>query len=120
MLPPDPPAIDPDRDARVRQSLGACLEVAERVDLAATAPAGDLCSSGYCLVDMSLGAPAIVLAPDGGPVELDLTAAAGALAVEWFELATGAWTKGADVEGGGPVTLIPPFEGPAAALVGAE
>ena len=69
----------------IRQNMGYILSYANRVDLASMAPRCDLCTSGYCLANLSPNAAAyLVYLPDGAKSTLNVAAAAGDLAVEWF------------------------------------
>jgi hypothetical protein len=66
----------------VRRSLGRVRRFAERMDLAAMTPRGDLVSTRYCLA--SPGREYLVYFPQGGTATLDLTDAKGELDVEWY------------------------------------
>jgi hypothetical protein len=55
--------------------------------------------------------------PDGGTVELNLSAASGAFAVKWLDVAHSRWGDVHEVEGGGKVDLKPPAEGHWVALL---
>jgi hypothetical protein len=81
------------------------------MDLAASRPAGDLASTGYCLAVP--GREYLVYLPDGGDVTVDLSAAKGKLTVEWMHPIAGETTPGDAVEGGGRRTVKAPFAGDA-------
>ncbi len=68
--------------ALIRRGLGQVRRYAERMDLAAMAPRGDLVSTRFCLA--SPGREYLVYFPQGGTATLDLTDATGELAVEWY------------------------------------
>ena len=96
---------------KLRANLGYTRAYAERTNLAAMTPRGDLCSTSYCLANPVGAAPSSSssspAAPTASPSNLrDLT---GGFAVEWLDPATGAKSAGADVNGGGTVTFDPPF-----------
>ena len=100
------------RDAESpRRAMGRTRAYASRMDLAASRPAQELASTGYCLAVP--GREYLAYLPDGGRVELDLTGAKGKFAVEWSHPVTGAVTAGGAVEGGARRTLEAPFGGDA-------
>lgn len=90
----------------IRHAMGDAVRLANRMDLAAMKPHGALASSGYCLAD--LGQEYLVYLPDGGEVELDLSAATGALGGEWFDLRTRR-PQAAQATGGARCRLTSPF-----------
>ena len=68
------------RDAEAaRRAMGHARRYAERIDLAASRPAGELASTGYCLAVP--GREYLVYLPDGGAWTVDLSAAKGKLSV---------------------------------------
>ena len=95
----------------VRRNLGYTLRYARRMDLAAMTPQSKLSSTKYCLA--APGREYLVFLPGGGRAEVDLSAAKGPLAVEWFEPAAGKTVKVAAIEGGGKRALAAPFKGDA-------
>jgi hypothetical protein len=95
----------------IRRSLTYTLDYAARIDLAAMEPRGELASTGYCLADP--GHAYLVYLPDGGKVSVDLSAAAGALAAEWFSPTTGETVPEATLSGGATCHLGAPFGGDA-------
>ena len=100
----------------VRASLGQTRRLAERLELAALTPRADLASSRYCLADT--GRQYVVYLPEGGQVEVDLSAATEPLAVEWITPVDGKREAGKPAAGGGKHTLQAPFRGPAVLLMG--
>jgi len=102
--------LDPKWDP-IRNSLGYSRRFAGRMDLAKTRPAGELASSGYCLANP--GREYLVYLPEGGSVSVDLSAASGELAVEWFNLTTGEGASASPVTGGAKRELTAPFAGDA-------
>jgi len=98
----------------VRDTMGYIRGYAERLDLAAVAPRGDLSSTKHALANTNSVHPEfLVYAPSGGSFTVELSAVAGALAVEWMNPATGVRTDGASVSGGSTFTFTPPFSGDA-------
>ena len=95
----------------IRRNLGYTRHYAERVDLANMEPLGDLASTGYCLA--SPGFEYLAYLPVGGVVTVDLTAAKGDLAVEWFCPTTGEAVADQGVAGGAVRHLWPAFGGDA-------
>ena len=95
------------RDAEApRRAMGHAHSYASRIDLAASRPAGELASTGYCLAVP--GREYLVYLPDGGAATIDLSAAKGRLSVEWMHPVTGKITRGEAVEGGAERTLKAP------------
>jgi hypothetical protein len=100
------------RDAEAcRRAMGHARRYAGRIDLAASRPAGELASTGYCLAVP--GREYLIYPPDGGDATVDLSGAEGKLAVEWTHLITGKSTSGDAVAGGTKRTLKAPFDGDA-------
>ena len=98
----------------IRRALGQVRRIAERIDLARMTPRGRLASSGYCLAHPAKkGAAYLVYVPGGGAVTVDLSAAAGELAVEWFNPQSGKTHPAAPVRAGAKRRLTPPFQGDA-------
>jgi hypothetical protein len=95
----------------VRRDLGTTRRYAQKMNLAAMTPRGELASSRYCLADP--GKEYLVYLPDGGEVTVDLTAASGALAVEWFDPRTGSAMKRERTAGGDRRRFQAPFTGDA-------
>jgi hypothetical protein len=91
--------------------MGQARRLAGRIDLAASRPAGELVSTGYCLAVP--GREYLVYLPEGGEATVDLSAAKGKLAAEWSHPITGKTTHGEAVEGGGKRALKAPFAGDA-------
>jgi len=99
----------------VRKNMGYTLQFARRMGLANARPMNDLASSKYCLAKPAY--QYLVYAPQGGTITLDLSAAKGALKVEWFDPGTGRSTPAGSIEGGAARELTPPFEGDAVLYV---
>ena len=98
------------RDAEAcRRAMGHARRYAGRIDLAASRPAGELTSTGYCLAVP--GREYLVYLPDGGEATVDLSAAQGRLSVEWTHPITGKITAGGEIDGGVKRTLKAPFGG---------
>ncbi|HOJ61980.1 MAG TPA: DUF6298 domain-containing protein [bacterium] len=92
----------------VRRSLGYTRRYAERMNLAAMTPRGDLVSSAYCLADP--GNEYLVYLPEGGEVTVDLVKVEGAFSVEWFNPGTDETRPGRSIQGGASQRLVSPFE----------
>ena len=98
----------------IRRALGQARAVSRRVDLARLVPRGTLASTGYCLATgPKQPFEALVYAPDGGAVMLDLSAAKGALTAAWFNPRSGTWHAPGEVRPGARRRLEPPFGGDA-------
>jgi hypothetical protein len=97
-------------DESLRANMGFTRLYAERMNLAAATPSGDLCSTEYCLANPD-GAEYLVYFPEGGSAEVDLsgTPEQVQLAAEWFEPATGAVQAGEPVAGGATRSFTAPF-----------
>jgi len=104
------PALEPQWDP-IRRSLGYTLSYTKRIDLASAVPHNDLASTQYCLANP--GKEYLIYLPDGGNVTVDLSAAAGALAVEWFNPSTGKAKPAGTTAGGGNQEFKAPFDGDA-------
>jgi hypothetical protein len=101
-----------------RPAMGHTRAYAERVDLAAMTPRGDLTSSQYCLANP--GREYLVYLPDGGSVTVDLSAAAAPLAVEWFNPRSGEKRTSDKVPGGAQRPFQAPFAGDAVLYLHSE
>jgi hypothetical protein len=95
----------------LRAAMGQTRDLAMRIDLAATAPHGELASTTFCLANP--GREYLVYLPDGGETMLDLSGVAGTFRVEWLQPNDGARMKGEPVEGSAIRTLSAPFTGDA-------
>jgi uncharacterized protein DUF6298/collagenase-like protein with putative collagen-binding domain len=103
----DSPALE---EARV--AMGRTRSYAMRIDLASMAPRGDLCSTGYCLVNP--GREYLVYQPTSGQFSVDLRAGPGQrLTAEWMDPASGKVASAPEVAGGAVAAFTPPFRGPA-------
>jgi hypothetical protein len=109
--------ISPLPDARwdnVRDTMGFIRGYADRMNLAAMTPQGDLASTGHALANTSMnGAEILAYAPSGGAIDVNLSSMDAQFAVEWMNPETGVRTSGADVRGGDMRTIVPPFGGDA-------
>jgi hypothetical protein len=102
----------------IYQALGDARRLAERMNLAAMAPAGQLASTKYCLA--TAGKEYLVYVPDGGAVSLDLSADDGNFNVEWFDPQNSKTVSAQPVTGGGRRELKAPFDGPAVVYLKAQ
>jgi hypothetical protein len=126
----------------LRDNLGYVLTYANRMNLEAMTPRGDLCSTGYCLANpVAIGAEYLIYLPPGNTttallenlglheedhkrissvylpsdssVTVDLSGTPGDLSVEWFDPSTGEVAPGGTVTGGASRHFIAPFTGAA-------
>jgi hypothetical protein len=104
------PGLEPKWDP-VRDSLGYTRQFAERMDLAKATPSEEIASSGYCLAVP--GKEYLVYLPEGGSVTVDLSAASGQMAVEWFDPSRAETHPAGMASGGAEVTFRAPFIGDA-------
>ncbi len=93
--------------ALLRLNLGYTRRFAQRLDLNRAVPHPELASSRFCLA--APGEAYLVYVPDDAQVAVDLSAAAGDLAVEWFSPRSGATTHGEPIAGGALRRLTSPF-----------
>jgi len=93
----------------IRRAMGQTRSFAEKMNLVAMHPLGELASTGYCLAEP--GREYLVYLPEGGSVTVDLSAAAGALRAEWFDPAHGRTSPAKQVDGGGTEAFTAPFKG---------
>ncbi len=100
--------LDPKWDP-VRRAMGQTRRFAEKVNLAAMTPRNDLASTGCCLANP--GVEYLVYFPSGGTATVDLSAARGALAYEWFNPRTGTTAKRGTVRGAARRKFTVPFPG---------
>ena len=101
-----------------RPAMGHTRAYAERVNLAAMTPRNDLASTEYCLANP--GSEYVVYLPAGGEASVDLTAARGAIAVEWFNPRTAETRAGEKMTGGAKRQFQAPFTGDAVLYLRAE
>ena len=98
----------------LRLNLGYALTYANRMNLVAMTPHGELASTGYCLANpVAQGGEWLVYLPSGGSVTVNLAAAVGSLTVEWFSPSTGQTTAGGSTTGGASRTFTAPGGGDA-------
>jgi hypothetical protein len=111
-----PPGMD-SRWEPARRAMGYTRRYAERINLAAMEPRADLASSEYCLAHPE--SDYLVYLPDGGDVEVDLTAAQGPVAIEWMHPIDGNISPGETIMGGAQRALTAPFAGDAVLYISA-
>jgi hypothetical protein len=99
------------QDDGPRRAMGQALALSQQIDLAGSTPRAALSSTGYCLAEP--GVSYVVFAPEGGGLEVDLTAASSSFQVEWHNVASGMIAKADAVTGGAKRLLHPPFAGAA-------
>ena len=100
----------------LREAMGRTRAYAERMNLGAAVPHGELASTGFCLANP--GKEYLVYLPQGGEVTVDLSAALGKLNVEWMHPAEGTAIRVEPTAGGGRRTLKTPFPGDAVLYLG--
>jgi hypothetical protein len=114
----DPKWTSRDEQEAMRRAMGFTLDYANRMNLAAARPRGDLASTGYCLA--SPGSEYLVYQPKGGE-GLRVELKAGKYVCEWFDPGKGSASPGGKVETpGGPQPFQPPFAGEAVLYLKAE
>ena len=96
---------------QIRVNFGYARVYADRINLVAMEPHGELASTGYCLAHLSV--EYLVYLPTGGTVTVDLAAAAGPLQVEWFTPSTGQTVAGGTTPAGAVLPFTAPFSGDA-------
>jgi hypothetical protein len=114
MDPYDGSVLGQPSDARwepIRKAMGQTRRFAERVNLAAMRPAGEIASTGYCLANPAKDY--LVYLPQGGTAVVDLTAVRSNLTVEWFDPASDKVLTAERVTGGAPRALTAPIAGAA-------
>lgn len=99
-----------------RAVIGHLRRFVERVPFRSMRPRHELVAGdAMCLADP--GECYALFVPSGGPVTVYLPEG-GRFGVEWCDVHSGAFVSGDRVEGvAGGVTIVPPFDGPAAAIV---
>jgi len=106
-------APDPRWD-NVRDNLGYIRGYADRLNLAAMVPRGDLSSTAHALASAAPAHPELlVYMPSGRNFAVNLSGVDGPLAVEWMNPTTGVKTSGTPVSGGSTLAFTPPFSGDA-------
>jgi hypothetical protein len=101
-------------DARwenVRNTMGFIRRYAERMNLASTAPHGELVSTKHCLANP--GQEYLVYLPNGGATTVDLSTAPGTFRLEWMNPSDGTTSAGQTITGGAKRTLKASFTGDA-------
>jgi hypothetical protein len=91
----------------IRRSMGYTLRFAKRMNLAAMVPHNEIASTSYCLANP--GNEYLVYLPTSGTITVDLSAASGALAAEWFDPNKDATIDGGTIEGGARRSFKSPF-----------
>jgi hypothetical protein len=91
----------------VRRGIGQARAYAERMDLAAMTPRGDLASTGYCIA--CPGREYLVYQRVNAALQVDLRDGTGPFRVEWFQPSTGVCEQGREIAGGAVQTLTSPF-----------
>jgi hypothetical protein len=100
-----------------RLAQGDARRQADRMDLLAMEPRGDLASTGYALANV--GEEYLVLQPADSSASFTVTLAAGTYRPRWFDIETRARTTGPKitVTGTRAVTFSPPFAEPSPSVL---
>jgi len=114
---PDGSNVDPYWET-LRVNMGYTRIYAEKMNLAAAKPRGELASTGYCLANP--GKEYLVYLPDGDQVTLDLSSSSGAFRVEWMDPVQGKIIPDKDVTGGSKRIFRTPFPNDAVLYLRAE
>lgn len=94
----------------LRLNMGYISSYANRINLAAMTPRGDLSSSGFCLANAAVNAGEyLIYLPSPGTVTVNLTASAGELSVEWFDPDTSSFFPAGTTFGGAVRVFTSPF-----------
>jgi len=110
----DDSPFGPPADESIRESMGYTLRYADKMNLAAMTPRGNLASTRYCLANpVARGAEYLVYLPSGGTVTVDLSASPGELTVAWFNPSTGVTIYEGMTTGGAERSFTAPFGGDA-------
>ena len=105
----------------VRGTMGYIRGYADRMNLAAMTPQGNLSSTGHALASASSANPEfLVYAPSGGDFTVNLSNSSSQYLVEWMNPATGSKSAGAEISGGATRTFTPPFGGDAVLYLRAD
>ena len=108
-----------DQHETTRQNMGYSRRYADRMNLAAMTPHGELSTTGYCLA--STGREYLAYQPGEGPFQVQFSGGDNTtFAVEWFDPKTGTATHGKPVKAEGQATFAPPFAGDAVLYLKAQ
>ncbi len=114
----------PDRDVNrgehwtwepVRLAMGNTRTYALRINLASMTPRNELASTEFCLANPPW--EYLVYLPEGDEATLDLSAATGAMTVEWMRPVEGDIVRGGTANGGAKQLFVAPFGGAAVLYV---
>jgi hypothetical protein len=99
---------------KLRAAMGHTLSYARRMNMASVTPRNSLCSTGYCLANLTgPNAELLVYQPSGGSFTVNLAGNSAVFNVEWFNPATGQATAGNPITGGTTLSFTAPFGGDA-------
>ena len=95
----------------LRLNMGYARAYANRMNLGQALPRGELCSTGYCLVNLSPGnAEYLVYQPaNGASLTVNLSGVSGGIQGEWLNPDSGAQSAAQPVNGGETASFTPPF-----------
>jgi hypothetical protein len=105
---------------RAQITLRSARLLTDAMNVFVCAPGNDLlaereANEAYCLAEP--GRQYAVYFPDGGTVQLDVSAAQGTLQVRWLDIARGVWHEPQQIQGGATLELKTPASGHWAVLV---
>jgi Malectin domain/Family of unknown function (DUF6298) len=106
------------RGEDVRWAMGHTRSYADKMNMAAMSPRGDLSSTGYALANP--GQEYLIYARFGGNFTVNLSGSSQNFRVEWFNPATGISSNGESVAGGAKRSFSPLFSGDAVLYLKAD
>jgi hypothetical protein len=112
----DPLDADPVRQG-ARRALGDTVRFAKRIDLAASLPDPDVCSSGYALVNRTAGREEILAWLHRGRGWIDLRGISGEMRLEWLDPVQGTTVDGGRIEAGRMRRMAAPWRREAIVLL---
>ena len=115
----DPLDADPIREG-ARRALGDTIRFSKRIALAASVPNSDVCSSGYALVNRTVGHEEILAWLPRGRGRVDLRGISGEMRIEWLDPVQGTTVDGGRIEAGRIRRMAAPWRGEAVILLRAR
>lgn len=106
---PDKGGWDPASAAQPQKELKLAMEFMGRTEWWDMNPHDELVTNAYCLADP--GDEYVVYSRNGGSTTINLSAVKGETHVQWLNPKTGEYSVKNKIQGGGSLTLTPPFAG---------
>ena len=106
---PDKGGWDLEVNAQQARELSRLFDFMEETSWWEMNPNDGLVTNGHCLSNP--GKEYVVYSRDGGGVEIDLSDVTGTIPVQWLNPREGTFSERTEIQGGGSVTLVPPFGG---------